>query len=158
MKLSEIKNHLLSVEAVNFKLPDGKYVPEHFHVTEVGLISKHFIDCGGVERLEKIINFQLWNANDFEHRLKPQKLLHIINLSETKLGIEDFDIEVEYQSDTTIGKYGLEFNGQDFELTTKQTACLAFDACGITPLKENIQLSGSEITNQSCCTPDGGCC
>ena len=156
MKLSEIKNHLLSVEAVNFKLPDGKYVPEHFHVTEVGLISKHFIDCGGIERLEKIINFQLWNANDFEHRLKPQKLLHIINLSETKLGIEDFDIEVEYQSET-IGKYDLAFDGDNFVLTAKTTSCLAKDKCGIPPEKvklEMINLAGDANT----CTPGGGCC
>ena len=53
MKLSQIKNYLATATAVNFKLPSGEYVPEHFHVTEVGLVTKHFIDCGGVERLEK---------------------------------------------------------------------------------------------------------
>ena len=57
MKLSEIKKHLASAEAVNFALPSGEYVPEHFHVTEVGLVTKHFIDCGGVERTEKVVNF-----------------------------------------------------------------------------------------------------
>jgi hypothetical protein len=41
----------------------------------------------------KLVNFQLWNTNDFEHRLKP-KLLDIIALSEI-LGIVDFEIEVE---------------------------------------------------------------
>lgn len=71
MKLSEIKKHLSTAEAVNFKLSTGDYVPQHFHVTEVGLVTKHFIDCGGVERIEKVVNFQLWDANDFEHRLKP---------------------------------------------------------------------------------------
>jgi Family of unknown function (DUF6428) len=116
MKLSEIKNHLATAQAVNFKLISGAYVPEHFHVTEVGLITKHFIDCGGVERLEKVINFQLWNANDVDHRLKPQKLLNIIALSEKKLGIGDIEIEVEYQTDT-IGKYALAYNGKDFLLT-----------------------------------------
>lgn len=61
------------------------------------------------------MNFQLWNADDFEHRLKPNKLLNIIKLSEEKLGIGDFEIEVEYQSDT-IGKYDLDFNGKTFVL------------------------------------------
>ena len=75
MKLSQAKNILKSVEAVNFLLPDGTSVPEHFHVTEVGLITKNFIDCGGTVRKETVVNFQLWEANDFEHRLKPQKLL-----------------------------------------------------------------------------------
>ena len=95
MKLSEVKNILNKVEAVNFKLQDGTLVPEHFHVTEIGVVSKHFIDCGGVVRKENKANFQLWNANDFEHRLKPTKLLHIIGLSENVLGMEDLEIEVE---------------------------------------------------------------
>ena len=38
MKLSEIKTILETVETVNFQLPNGNFVPEHFHVTEVGLI------------------------------------------------------------------------------------------------------------------------
>ena len=50
MKLSQAKNILKSVETVNFTLPDGTSVPEHFHVTEVGLITKNFIDCGGTVR------------------------------------------------------------------------------------------------------------
>jgi hypothetical protein len=78
-------------------------------------VTKHFIDCGGTIRNEKVVNFQLWNADDFEHRLKPTKLLNIIKLSEEKLGIEDDEIEVEYQ-DTTIGKFDLEFNGKNFVL------------------------------------------
>ena len=85
MNLAQIKEHLINAEQVNFILPNGTIVPEHFHVTEVGLISKHFIDCGGTIRDENVVNFQLWNANDTEHRLKPEKLLKIIHLSEVKL-------------------------------------------------------------------------
>lgn len=40
MKLSEIKKVLTTVEAVNFELPNGTFVPEYFHVTEVGMITK----------------------------------------------------------------------------------------------------------------------
>jgi hypothetical protein len=156
MKLSQAKNILKSAEAVNFLLPDGTSVPEHFHVTEVGLITKNFIDCGGTVREETVVNFQLWDANDFDHRLKPQKLLNIIELSETVLGIKDFEIEVEYQQ-TTIGKYDLEFNGNDFVLLNKQTACLAQDQCGIPAEKQKMKLSdiNKEVKN---CTPGGSCC
>jgi len=157
MKLSEIKTHLATAERVNFKLPTGAFVPEHFHVTEVGLVTKHFIDCGGTERLEKVANFQLWNANDLEHRLKPQKLANIIALCENKLAIGDLEIEVEYQSDT-IGKYGLYFNGEDFELVPKQTACLASDDCGVPAAKQKVQFGELQTTAQACCTPGGGCC
>ena len=103
MKLSEIKEILPTLDNVEFQLENGTFVPEHFHVTEVGQIIKNFIDCGGVIRNEKVVNFQLWNADDYQHRLKPGKLLSIIKLSEEKLGIEDADIEVEYQ-DITIDK------------------------------------------------------
>ena len=156
MKLSQVKNILKSVEAVNFILENGTSVPEHFHVTEVGLITKNFIDCGGTVRKETVVNFQLWDANDFEHRLKPQKLLNIIELSEKVLGIEDFEIEVEYQAQT-IGKYDLDFNGNDFVLLDKKTACLAQDQCGIPSEKPKVRLS--DMTNEaSCCTPGGSCC
>ena len=156
MKLSQVKNILKTVEAVNFNLPDGTMVPEHFHVTEVGLITKNFIDCGGTVRNESVVNFQLWDANDFEHRLKPQKLLNIIELSEKVLGIGDFEIEVEYQS-KTIGKYDLDFNGKDFVLLNKKTACLAQDQCGIPVEKQKVKLS--ELNNhQNCCSPGGSCC
>jgi hypothetical protein len=156
MKLSQIKTILESAETVNFVLPDGTFVPEHFHVTEVGLITKNFIDCGGTVRTETVVNFQLWNANDFEHRLKPQKLINIIALSEKVLGIEDSEIEVEYQNET-IGKYDLDFNGHDFVLVNKLTACLAEDQCGIPAEKQKVKLT--DLNNQTnSCTPGGGCC
>jgi hypothetical protein len=156
MKLSEVKNILKTVESVNFIPADGTAVPEHFHVTEVGLVTKNFIDCGGTVRKEHVVNFQLWDANDFEHRLKPKKLLDIITLSEKVLGIEDFEIEIEYQTQT-IGRYDLDFNGNDFVLLNKQSACLAQDQCGIPAEKQKVNLS--ELNNvSSCCSPGGSCC
>jgi hypothetical protein len=155
MKLSEIKKQLSSATNVNFLLENGTAVPEHFHVTEVGVITKHFIDCGGTVRNEKVANFQLWNANDTDHRLKPGKLLNIIALSEKVLGMEDLEIEVEYQSDT-IGKYGLEFQDGNFVLTTKQTDCLAKDNCGVPAEKQKVSLNDLKTETQPCCGP--GCC
>ena len=154
MKLSEIKKHLAGADSVNFQLQNGTFVPEHFHVTEVGVITKHFIDCGGTVRKEKVANFQLWDANDVDHRLKPQKLLNIIALSEKVLGIEDLDIEVVYQSDT-IGKYDLAYDGRTSILEAKHTACLAKENCGVP--KTDTQLEVAE-KNNVCCTPGGGCC
>lgn len=154
MTLEQIKEILPTLENVEFQLENGTFVPEHFHVTEVGQITKNFIDCGGTIRNEKVVNFQLWNADDYEHRLKPGKLLNIIKLSEEKLGIEDAEIEVEYQAET-IGKFELDFNGKSFVLKNKTTACLAEDACGIPSQKQKVNLS--ELNN-TCCTPNSGCC
>ena len=156
MKISEIKKHLEIAETVSFQLPSGAFVPEHFHVTEVGLVTKHFIDCGGTERFEKVANFQLWNADDTDHRLKPRKLLDIISLSEQKIGIGDFEIEVEYQAET-IGKYNLAFSGDNFVLIAKQTDCLAKENCGIPTEKAKISLANLELQTAGC-TPGGGCC
>lgn len=155
MKLSEIKKALTELETIGFQLPNGELVPTHFHVTEVGKITKNFIDCGGTVRNEEVANFQLWNAADYDHRLHPEKLVSIIELSEKVLGIGDLEIEVEYQADT-IGKFGLDFDGKNFLLTNKQTDCLAKDKCGIPEEKQKIQLI--DLNNQNACTPGGGCC
>lgn len=156
MKLSEFKQRLNTVNNVNFIQPNGTNVPSHFHITEAGLVTKHFIDCAGTERTEKVINFQLWTSKDFDHRLEPTKLLKIITLSEKIFGNEDLEIEVEYQTDT-IGKYGLDFQSENFLLTAKHTDCLAKDNCGIPNEKQKLQLAELE-TSKSCCTPGGGCC
>ncbi|WP_194851582.1 DUF6428 family protein [Nonlabens antarcticus] len=154
MKLSEFSKELEDLDRIAFLLEDGTAVPGHFHVTEVGKVHRHFIDCGGKEREETVINFQLWNANDYDHRLHPEKLRSIIALSKQKLNLPNAEIEVEYQAET-IGKYGLEYDGTSFVLTNKQTACLAEDACGIPEKKPRIRIS--TLTANSC-TPDSGCC
>jgi hypothetical protein len=157
MKLSEVKDALNKLDSMVFQLPNHSFVPAHFHITEVGLITKNFIDCGGVVRQEKTINFQLWEANDFEHRLAPSKLLGIIEKSEEIFNFSDLDIEVEYQTET-IGKFGLDFDGISFQLTNKQTACLAEYACGIPPSKQKIKLVELGSNSAPSCSPGGKCC
>ncbi len=154
MKLSEFQESLLGKEGIDFILPDGSKVASHFHVTEVGLVTKHFIDCGGVERIEKKVSLQLWEANDFDHRLKGEKLRHIIALSKERLGLGDLEVEVEYQG-ATIGRYELAYKDGAYYLLSTRTACLAQDACGI-PEKKMIDLSS--LTAKSTCEPGTGCC
>lgn len=160
MTLNEIKAHLKTAKKIYFQLPDGSMVPAHFHVTEVGKVTKDFIDCGGTVRHEEVANFQLWNADDYDHRLHPEKLVHIIELSQKMLALEgDLPIEVEYQGNT-IGKYGLDFNGDSFLLTNKATDCLAKDNCGV-PVYAEEKAEGPmslPISNGGGCTPGGGCC
>lgn len=156
MKLSEIKNILSTAENISFKLPNGELVQPHFHVTEVGKITKDFIDCGGKVRSETVINFQLWEEKYYHHRLHPEKLLSIIKLSEKMFEFENLDIEVEYQGKETIGKYDLAFDGSSFLLTSKLTACLAEDACGIT--QETPKVLISEAPEVNSCAPGSGCC
>ncbi len=157
MKLSHVKALLPTLNKVVFKLENGLSVPEHCHVTELGMITKRFIDCGGSIRNEKKVNFQLWSSNDFDHRLKPLKLIQIIELSEKQLGIEDAEIEVEYQGET-IGKYSLAFDGTNFILQSTNTACLAIEKCILPEEKQKLKLSELTKSQTSCCTPGSDCC
>ncbi|NVJ86653.1 MAG: hypothetical protein HWE15_10135 [Algoriphagus sp.] len=156
MKLKEFKAALTQANQLHFYLPNGAQIPDHFHITEVGKISRHFIDCGGTVRKEEKINFQIYTADDYDHRLKPQKLLSIVELSEKQLQLEDLEIEVEYQGET-IGKYGLEFKAGGFFLTSTFTDCLAKDQCGIPTKKPKIRLSTLQ-SQPSECLPGSGCC
>lgn len=156
MKLSAFKEVLKIKDKIAFELPNGELVPAHFHVTEVGQVDKTFIDCGGTMRKESRVNFQLWEANDYDHRLHPEKLINIINLSEEKLGLSDEEIEVEYQGET-IGKYFLDYAGDNFLLKATLTDCLAKDKCGIP--QEKIKVSMADLQKkQTSCSPDSGCC
>lgn len=157
MKLSAFKNQLDKISQLNFVQPNGTYVPRHFHITEAGLVTKHFIDCGGTVRTEKAVNLQIWVAQDFDHRLEPLKLKKILALAQNLFGQEDLEVEVEFQTDT-IGRYGVEFDKENFLLTTKQTDCLAKELCGLPLEKTKLILSELQSSASSCCTPGGGCC
>lgn len=149
MKLSDFKKHLSNSKSINFELPDQSSVAPNFHITEVGTITRNSIDCGGNRHQNSFVNFQIWENEDKAHRLTPIKLLNIIHKSESIFGDMDFEIEVEYQT-STIGKYNLEINGENFVLMPTKTDCLASDTCGTT---------GSEtIENKNTCAPGGGCC
>lgn len=148
MTLSQLLEILSRSTEISFKLPDGRLVPRHFHVTEVAKIHKEFIDCGGKRREENKISLQLWEENDYDHRLHPEKLVHILNLTKDRLGLEDHEVVVEYQGDT-ISTYDLEHDPESgFLLSSKQTACLAREACAI-PIAES---AGSG------CSPKSNCC
>lgn len=152
MKLSQLLEVLHNSQNMQIYLPNGAMVPQHFHVTEVGHVTKSFIDCGGTLRKEDSISIQLWSATDYDHRLDPKKLIKILTATISQLELPDADIVVEFQGNT-IEKYGMDHDGDRFLLTKTVTACLALDQCGITVEKPKVKLS--DINS---CTPGGGCC
>ena len=153
MKLSEFKLYLKNAKKVEFQLPNGDYVPSHFHVTEVGLSTKKFIDCGSNIRNTKKINFQLWSADDINHKISPEKLLDIIEISEETFLLEDLEIEIEFQQ-STIGVFDLDYTNDIFQLINKKTDCLDKQKCGFE--KKIVKLSS--IKKQEICNPEDGCC
>ena len=153
MLLTAFKQSLIELDTLKFQLPNGQFVPSHFHITEVGNVKRNYIDCGGKLREENKINLQLWVASDTNHRLKPNDILEILQLAEKQLGYSNLELEVEYQQNT-IGRYKLAFDGTVFQLINTQTACLAPDQCGITKEKPRVRLSASGVN----CNPNSGCC
>lgn len=157
MKLSEFKNRLKQIENFTIQLPNGTTISAHFHITEMGLLTKNFIDCGNTVREEKLITFQVWFAGDLEHRLTIDKVFKIIDASKNLINDQDLELEVEYQTESTIGKFGLDFSNGNFHLTSKETTCLANDHCGIPADKMKVKI-GEWKEKVSCCTPDSSCC
>ena len=153
MLLSAFKQSLIELDTLKFQLPNGQYVPSHFHITEVGNVKRNYIDCGGKLREENKINLQLWVASDTNHRLKPNDILEILQLAEKQLGYSNLELEVEYQQNT-VGRYKLAFDGTVFQLINTQTACLALDQCGIPQEKPRVRLSTTGVN----CNPNSGCC
>ena len=134
---------------LHLMLPDGDFVPAHFHVTEVGRVQKDFIDCGGTVRSTTACVLQVWVADDTDHRLDTGKLAKIIGLAAPLLKSGDLPVEVEYE-DGVVSQYPLSAvevtpAGVLLHLGTKHTACLAMDQCGVGAAK-------------TACSPTGGCC
>ena len=137
MKLSDFRNALVAAKdaRVEFTLPDGSKVPTHYHVTEVGYVSKDFFDCGGTRRRDEYCSLQLWVANDTEHGLVASKIESIIKHTEKVLPKDDVAVMVEYQRDSII-RYAVDsvarvFGKLTISLTAVFTDCLAPDRCGV---------------------------
>ena len=152
MKLRELKSLLQDHPELqlSLQLPDGRTVPECFHVTEVGLIEKKFIDCGGKVHATTTCQLQAWIGEDVDHRLSATKLTKILGLSTKIVPTDDIDVEIEYE-DEVISQYpiaGHEIHEDTLllRLTVKHTDCLAKELCLL-----------PTVSGDSCCGP-AGCC
>ena len=75
MKIFEFKSIIKKLKYIVFVLPSEKKIPSHFHITEIDIIRKKYIDSGGDLRLENLINMQLWYSSDKNHKIEPAKIL-----------------------------------------------------------------------------------
>jgi hypothetical protein len=122
---------------LHLMLPDGDFVPAHFHVTEIGRVQKDFIDCGGTTRSVVSCLLQVWVAHDTAHRLTAGKLAGILRLAAPLLKSDELPVEVEYEN-TAVSQFPIAAvevtpSGILFHLGTKHTDCLAPDRCGVGP-------------------------
>src|SRR4051812_18259434 len=135
MKLHELKSHLASHPGLNvrFTLPGGARIPAHAHVTEVALLSKKFVDCGGTFRTDSLCRLQTWVADDLHHRLNAGTLLKILNKAASFLETDDIEVDIEHELEriTQFPLESAEANGNELllGLAERHTDCLAKEKC-----------------------------
>jgi hypothetical protein len=148
MNLNQLRNVLAQSPAslIRFRLPDGTLTAQHAHITEVGLVTKSFIDCGGTTRSSSYCLLQSWVADDVDHRLHAGKLLSIIEKASPLLGAQDLSVELEHQleyaTQFAVVSADVESDELILQLAGKQTACLAPEKCCPTsPAETTIALT-----------------
>jgi hypothetical protein len=168
MNLNELKFCLQKRPELNvvIALPDGRRVPAHYHVTEVGHVAKKFVDCGGTFRATEACVLQTFvgSPQDDGHRLTAGKLAGILRFADSFLPSTDLPVEVEYE-DGMVSQYrvtgaGLVGDELTLQLGRKHTDCLAKAKCGI---DEGCGCGGEPEPAETagcCASPAGGraCC
>ncbi len=126
---------------LHIMLPGGAFVPAHFHVTEIGVVRKDFIDCGGVRRETATCVLQVWTAHDTDHRLNAGRLAQIFAIAKPVLGDQILSVGVEYGPEVAsqyfLSDIEVTPRGLLFVLVGKQTDCLAKERCGVSGCCEN---------------------
>lgn len=118
---------------VEFYLPNGTQVPAHFHLTDVGSIFRHFIDCGAQVRNESYVQIQLWLGKDIDHRLNSDTVLKILSHSgvvlDKLLNLQSADVIIEYKDELTsqypIARIEQTDQAVKIYLKLSETQCLA---------------------------------
>jgi len=158
MTLSQLKLLLTEHSGLAFRiqLPDGSAVPLSFHITEVGRVTKTFLDCGGTLRETVACQLQIWVGQDYDHRVETGKMASILGKGASILPDESVPVEIEYE-DRVISQYTIEghevlADSVVLRLGHKHTECLAPELCGLPSIERLPSLSA-----KPCCGPTGCC-
>lgn len=154
MKLHQLKS-LLSAhpgKMFQFQLPGEVPAPVSFHITEVGLVTKTFIDCGGKTHSVSTCQLQAWVGPDVDHRIETAKLAGILEKSAAIVPNDFLEVEIEYEapilSQFPVLDARITGDAVVLVLGTKHTDCLAKELC-IVP---------SPGANGDACCASTGCC
>jgi uncharacterized protein DUF6428 len=152
MKLSDLRTVLEQHPDTfpHFVLPDADSIPLHAHVTEVGHVVKHFIDCGGVTGKSESVVLQTHVGQDIDHRLNSGTFAKILKLGERVLPHDQLEVEVEYDC-CVVAQYPITEvrpveHRLDVVLGKKHTQCLA---------QERRKAAAA---NSCCATATASCC
>lgn len=152
--LANHKEHFL-----HFQYQPGKWVGNHYHITEVKHIQVDSVDCGsGTDQWNETI-IQLWESPLEKGKSKPMSVLKALGILQKVGQMKPYDesaiIKFEYGNDTfhasqlPVESYTIQDNKLIVNLTTQPTDCKAKDTCGV-PVEDEIL--------EAACAPGSGCC
>lgn len=109
MKLSAFTQQLAghASHPVGFVFDDGEMIPQHFHLSEIGYITKNFVDGTGSIRKVELVQLQVWLGDDEPCPLTGAELAQLLDVAKHQLPSGDLDVEVEYEG-CVISQYAVE--------------------------------------------------
>ena len=144
-----------SQSLIEFYLPNGSQIPAHFHLTDVGSVFRHFIDCGAQVREESYVQIQLWLGKDIDHSLNGERILKILSQSGIVLdklpNLKNSEVIIEYKEELTSQYRIARIEQTDQQavkiyLKSSETQCLAA-----------IRYEQESSNGESCCDSKCGC-
>lgn len=142
-----------SAQSIEIRFKGAGTLAVHFHVTEVGKVTRDFVDCGGGRRTETTCILQTLVAHDTDHRLSAPKLADILSRTNALEFGDDLQVDVETQGKSIeTWRIATIEAAQDrlvLHLEPKRTTCLAPDKCGISDELPMLE---------SPCCGENGCC
>lgn len=141
-----------------FEYSPGKLVRANYHITEVKNITIESVDCGAGTDAWKETIVQLWESpseKDNREYLTVHKAAGILNkVDKIRPMDRKAEIKFEYSNENFhtaqlfVDDYTIEANNLIVTLAILKTDCKAKEVCGVP----------EPATEESSCTPGGGCC
>jgi len=145
-----------------FEYAPNQLVGANYHITEVKHLTIDSVDCGAQTDAWKETIIQLWESpkelgkRDFMTVAKAQSILDLVGTM--KPYMLDAEVKFEYSNATFhtaqlfVDGFKIKENNLIIKLAVEKTDCKAKDLC-VPPQKSEVVSS-----EESCCTPESGCC
>lgn len=148
---------------LKFEYKPNSFVGANYHITEVKHIRIDSVDCGANSDNWNETVIQLWESpqeHDKEEYMSAFKALGILN-KVGKIKAYDLDSEVKFEysnphfhtAQMFINSYEVYGTDLIIKLGVYKTDCKAKEDCGIP-----VEAALVESSEESCCSPGGGCC
>lgn len=76
-------------------LPDGRSIPEHFCIEEIGIATRSFVNRDGIRCNRSFWLLQVWNNNGLKHQIIAEELFKKMFFIKGAFEINDIPIEIE---------------------------------------------------------------